>query len=94
MGKGANFQLPSSLIVGGVAAGVFVTADAGDAGDAGDAVAVLAAVAIVVAAAIVCVGATAAAVAAVAAAAVFVGTITFFAIARIGGGDGCVAFFF
>ena len=91
MGKGANFQLPSSLIVGGVAAGVFVTADAGDAGDAGDAVAVLAAVAIVVAAAIVCVGATAAAVAAVAAAAVFVGTITFFA---IGGGDGCVAFFF
>jgi len=91
VGKGANFQLPSSLIVGGVAAGVFVTADAGDAGDAGDAVAVLAAVAIVVAAAIVCVGATAAAVAAVAAAAVFVGTITFFA---IGGGDGCVAFFF
>jgi len=91
VGKGANFQLPSSLIVGGVAAGVIVTADAGDAGDAGDAVAVLAAVAIVVAAAIVCVGATAAAVAAVAAAAVFVGTITFFA---IGGGDGCVAFFF
>ena len=87
MGKGANFQLPSSLIVGGVAAGVFVTADAGDAGDAGDAVAVLAAVAIVVAAAIVCVGAAAAG----AAAAVFVGTITFFA---IGGGDGCVAFFF
>ena len=87
MGKGANFQLPSSLIVGGVAAGVIVTADAGDAGDAGDAVAVLAAVAIVVAAAIVCVGAAAAG----AAAAVFVGTITFFA---IGGGDGCVAFFF
>ena len=82
MGKGANFQLPSSLIVGGVAAGVIVTADAGDAGDAGDAVAVLAAVAIVVAAAIVCVGAAAAA----AAAAVFVGTITFFAIG--------VAFFF
>jgi len=90
VGKGANFQLPSSLIVGGVAAGVFVTADAGDAGDAGDAVAVLAAVAIVVAAAIVCVGAAATAGAA-AAAAVFVGTITFFA---IGGGDGCVAFFF
>ena len=87
MGKGANFQLPSSLIVGGVAAGVFVTADAGDAGDAGDAVAVLAAVAIVVAAAIVCVGAAGAG----AAAAVFVGTITFFA---IGGGDGCVACFF